>query len=148
MIIAIVVLGASLAASTFYILKQMNQSPQEEITATTQTTVVLTEVSMGDAIMTNIAMEEDKIQHYAKIKISLGVDASNKKSYETFTNAVTNQAASMRNELIEVIGEQTFTMLRANDGKVKLADEIVARLNQLLGTDIIYDVYYEEYFVQ
>lgn len=54
----------------------------------------------------------------------------------------------MRNELIAVIGEQTYTMLKANDGKAKLADEIVARLNKLLSTDIIYDVYYEEYFVQ
>lgn len=146
-IIAIVVLSVSIAGSTFYVLKQMNQSPKEEV-ATTKTELELTEVSMGDAIMTNIAMEDDKIQHFAKVKISLGVDASNKKAYEAFNSAVTNRAASMRNELIAVIGEQTFTMLRANDGKTKLADEMVARLNQLLGTDIIYDVYYEEYFVQ
>lgn len=146
-IIAIVVLGLSVAGSTFYVLKQMNQSSKEDVTSA-KIERQLTEISMGDAIMTNIAMEEDKIQHYAKIKISLGVDSSDKKAYEVFTNAVTNQAASMRNELIAAIGEQTFTMLRANDGKVKLADEIVARLNQLLDTNIIYDVYYEEYFVQ
>lgn len=146
-IIAIVVLGVSIAGSTFFILKQMNQPPKEEA-STTETELKLTEISMGDAIMTNIAMGEDKVQHFAKIKISLGVDTSNKKAYEAFNNALTNQAASMRNELIAVIGEQTFTMLRGNDGKVKLADEIVARLNQLLGTDIIYNVYYEEYFVQ
>ncbi len=146
-IIAIIVLGISIAASTFFVLKQMSQSQSEE-PAATKAGLELTEVSMGDAIMTNIAMGEDAVQHFAKIKVSLGVDASDKKVYEVFNNAVTNQAASMRNELIAVIGEQTFTMLRANDGKTKLADEIVARLNQLLGTDIIYDVYYEEYFVQ
>lgn len=141
------VLGVSVAGSTFYVLKQMNQPPKEAA-ETPKAELKLTETSMGDAITTNIAMEEDKVQHFAKIKISLGVDASDKKAYEAFNNAVTNQAASMRNELIAVIGEQTFTMLRANDGKVKLADEIVARLNQLLDTDIIYAVYYEEYFVQ
>lgn len=146
-IIAIVVLGISIAASTFFVLKQMNESSNGQ-TAATEKELKLTEVSMGDAIMTNIAMGEDAVQHFAKIKISLGVDASDKKSYEAFTNAVTNQAASMRNELIAVIGEQTYTMLKANDGKAKLADEIVARLNKLLSTDIIYDVYYEEYFVQ
>ena len=146
-IIAIVVLGISIAASTFFVLKQMNESSNGQ-TAATEKELKLTEVSMGDAIMTNIAMGEDAVQHFAKIKISLGVDTSDKKAYEAFTNAVTNQAASMRNELIAVIGEQTYTMLKANDGKAKLADEIVARLNKLLSTDIIYDVYYEEYFVQ
>ena len=146
-IIAIVVLGISIAASTFFVLKQMNESSNGQ-TAATEKELKLTEVSMGDAIMTNIAMGEDAVQHFAKIKISLGVDASDKKAYEAFTNAVTNQAASMRNELIAVIGEQTYTMLKANDGKAKLADEIVARLNKLMSTDIIYDVYYEEYFVQ
>ena len=146
-IIAIVILGISIAGSTFFVLKQMNQDNKAQ-TAATENELKLTEVSMGDAIMTNIAMGEDAVQHFAKIKISLGVDASDKKAYEAFTKAVTDQAASMRNELIAVIGEQTYTMLKANDGKVKLADEIVARLNKLLSTDIIYDVYYEEYFVQ
>lgn len=68
-IIAIVVLGISIAASTFFVLKQMNESSNGQ-TAATEKELNLTEVSMGDAIMTNIAIGEDAVQHFAKIKLA------------------------------------------------------------------------------
>lgn len=147
-VIAIIILGISVAGVAFFVVKQMNEKPVATTEATTEGTLNLVEVSMGDAIMTNIAISEDDIQHFAKIKISLGISDSNKKAYEAFNEALTSKAASIKNELIDVIGEQTYSMLKSTDGKIKLADEIIIRLNKLLNTDIINEVYYEEYFVQ
>ncbi len=147
-ILAIVVLGASIAASTYFVLRQLDGKEQTVATEQTDIQPKLTEVSMGDAIMTNIAVEDDRVQHFAKIKLSIGVDTTDEKAYKAFNEVLTTQAAGVRNELISVIGEQTYTMLNSREGKIKLADEIVARLNKVLDTKIIYDVRYEEYFVQ
>ena len=145
---AIIILGISVAGVAFFLVKQMNEKSVTTPEATMEGTLNLVEISMGDAIMTNIAISEDEIQHFAKIKISLGISDNNKKAYEAFNEALTSKAASIKNELIDVIGEQTYSMLKSTDGKTKLADEIIVRLNKLLNTDVINEVYYEEYFVQ
>lgn len=105
-------------------------------------------MAIGEAVMTNIA-SEGNVQHFAKIQIKIGVNASDEEKFTEFSTKVESKAASIRNELISTIGEQTYTMLSdTNTGKEKLADEIISRLNQLLDTDLIQAVYYEEYFVQ
>ena len=146
-IAAIAVLGIAIAGSTFFVLKVLNNNTQ---TAVTQEKSVnnISEVEVGEAIVTNIA-SEGNVQHFAKIQIKLGVDSSNSKSYEILTSEFEERSASIRNELINAIGEQTYSMLSdTKAGKEKLADEIITRLNKLLDTEMIQAVYYEEYFIQ
>lgn len=146
-IAAIAVLGIAIAGSTFLVLKVLNNNTQ---TAVTQERSVnnISEVEVGEAIVTNIA-SEGNVQHFAKIQIKLGVDSSNSKNYEVLTSEFEERSASIRNELINAIGEQTYTMLSdTKAGKEKLADEIITRLNKLLDTEMIQAVYYEEYFIQ
>ncbi len=147
-IVAIAVLGLAIAGSTFFILRALNNTntaPSEEVK---EEVVELTEVAIGEAVMTNIA-SEGNVQHFAKIQVKIGVDASDEEKFTEFSTKLESKAASIRNELIRTIGEQTYTMLSdTNTGKEKLSDEIISRLNQLLDTDLIQAVYYEEYFVQ
>lgn len=147
-IVAIAVLGLAIAGSTFFILRALNNTntaPSEEVK---EEVVELTEVAIGEAVMTNIA-SEGNVQHFAKIQVKIGVDASDEEEFTEFSEKLASKTASIRNELISTIGEQTYTMLSdTNTGKEKLADEIISRLNQLLDTDLIQAVYYEEYFVQ
>lgn len=147
-IVAIAVLGLAIAGSTFFILRALNNTntaPSEEVK---EEVVELTEVAIGEAVMTNIA-SEGNVQHFAKIQVKIGVDASDEEEFTEFSTKLESKAASIRNELIRTIGEQTYTMLSdTNTGKEKLSDEIISRLNQLLDTDLIQAVYYEEYFVQ
>lgn len=147
-IVAITVLASAVTISTFFVLGALNGNNTESVVQQEEKTVELTEVSIGDSIMTNIA-SEGKGQHFAKIQVKIGVDASDTKAYETFIKTLETKAASIRNELISSIGEQTYTMLSdTNTGKEKLADEIIVRLNKLLKTEMIQAVYYEEYFIQ
>lgn len=146
-IVAIAVLGISVAASTFLVLKALNGS-DKEIATEENSVVILKELEVGEAILTNIA-SEGSIQHFAKIQVKIGVDGSDTKRLEALTAEFAERSASIRNELISTIGEQTYTMLSdTKSGKEKLADEIITRLNKLLDTDMIQAVYYEEYFIQ
>ena len=150
-LVALLVLGIAVAGSTLFVLKTINSSnidKNESVEDQKKVSTYLKEVEVGEAIVTNIA-SEGNIQHFAKIQIKLGVDGSDSKSYEALTGIFTERSASIRNELISAIGEQTYTMLSdTKAGKEKLADEIIVRLNRLLETELIQAVYYEEYFVQ
>lgn len=155
-IAAIVVLAVSMAGSTFFVIKTIKSSAaaQPNNSSSSSTTEKpnweLTEIDLGEAIMTNIATEGNG-QHFAKIKVKIGVESSKKvkKEFATVSEQITAKAANIRHELIEIIGEQSYSMLSdANKGKEKLADEIIVRLNTLLDTDLIKEVYFEEYFIQ
>ena len=150
-IVAIVVLAGSICGSTFFIMKTMGNGNAQNVAANQQDTqpVKLVEIALGDAIMTNMAMESNNIQHFAKIQVSIGVDATDEEAIEEFKKELEAKSASIRSEIIDTIGEQTYSMLsNPTSGKVKLSDEIIPRLNQLLGTEMIKEIYYQEYFVQ
>ena len=146
-IVAIVVLAGAIAASTFFVLRALN-STQTETIVVEDASVNLKPVELGEAILTNISSENEKVQHFAKVKISIGVDSTNEKEYTALTTEITEKASSIRSAIITTLGEQTYSMLNAASGKEKLADEIITRLNTLLDTDLIREVYYEEYFIQ
>jgi len=147
-IVAIAVLGLAVATSTFLVLKALNGSNTESVATQENIAANLKELEVGEAILTNVA-SEGSIQHFAKIQVKIGVDASDTERYEALAKQFEERSASIRNELISAIGEQTYTMLSdTKAGKEKLADEIITRLNKLLDTEMIQAVYYEEYFIQ
>lgn len=147
-IVAIAVLGIAIAGSTFFVLRALNSNNTEAVSSQEEKTVNLKEIKLGDAILTNIA-SEGNVQHFAKIEVKIGVDATNEKEYEALSKKIEEKSGSIRNELITTIGEQTYTMLiDTKAGKEKLADEIITRLNKLLDTEMIQAVYYGDYFIQ
>lgn len=146
-IVAILLLAAGIVGSTFVILNMVGGNATSEATATGEANYKLVEVAIEDAITTNVP-EEDGMQHIAKIEISLGVDTSNKKAYSIFEEEMASKPAGVRNEIIAAVGEQTYSMMSSRDGREKLADEIITRLNSFLNTDIIHEVYYKDYYVQ
>lgn len=148
-IIALVILALTIGGSVFFIMNAINNNTQDAKAADPKAPVKVSEIALGDAIMTNIAKDEEGMQHYAKIQVSIGMDSSDEKTFEALTATVAEKSASIRSELIATIGEQTYTMLsNPKVGKEKLSDEIIARLNKLLGTDKVKEVYFQEYFVQ
>ena len=76
------------------------------------------------------------------------MDQSSKKEYEAFTTLYSENIALIRNEIIQVIREQTYSMMSKADAQTKLGSEIVNRLNKLLDTELIKEVYFKDFFVQ
>lgn len=148
-IIGFLVLGLCIAGSTFFILTQLNKNP-EQVIAVEENTIKKTElakVELAESITSNV-YGEDNMQHIARIHVSLGVDQSDKKGYEAFTTLYNDNIALIRNEIIQVVREQTYSMMSKADAQVKLGSEIVNRLNKLLDTTLIKEVYFKDFFVQ
>ena len=148
-IIGFLVLGLAIAGSTFFVLTQLNKNP-EQVIAVEENTIKKTElakVELEESITSNV-YGEDNMQHIARIHVSLGVDQSDKKGYEAFTTLYNDNIALIRNEIIQVVREQTYSMMSKADAQVKLGSEIVNRLNKLLDTTLIKEVYFKDFFVQ
>lgn len=147
-IVAIAVLAIAVAGSTYFVLRALNSNQTEVATTSEAQKLNLKSISLGESILTNISSDSGSVQHFAKVQISIDVDASDEKAFTALSTQIEEKSASIRNELITTIGEQTYSMLITANGKEKLADEIITRLNTLLDTDLIYKVYFEEYFIQ
>lgn len=147
MIVALVVLTLSFGGGAFLILHTLNNNTSATA-ADVEKEVKLKPIDLGDAILTNVSSEKGNVQHFAKVQISIGVDATDEKKFTALSETITANEASIRSALITTIGEQTYSMLNAANGKEKLSDEVISRLNTLLDTDMIYEVYFKEYFIQ
>ena len=147
-IIALVVLALAIGGSTFFVWKMVSNNTVASASQEEEPQQVLKPIDLGDSILTNIATESGNVQHFAKVQVSIGVNAADEKAFTALSEQITENAASVRNELISTVGEQTYTMLNATNGKEKLADEIISRLNTLLDTDMVCKVYFQEYFIQ
>lgn len=147
MIVALVVLTLSFGGGAFLILRTLNNNTSATA-ADVEKEVKLKPIDLGDAILTNVSSEKGNVQHFAKVQISIGVDATDEKKFTALSETITANEASIRSALITTIGEQTYSMLNAANGKEKLSDEVISRLNTLLDTDMIYEVYFKEYFIQ
>lgn len=145
-IVAIVALGLGIAASTFYILSVVNKEPTQT-SSEEKNNLELTTFDVADAITTNV-YEENGYQHVAKIQISFGVDGTNKKSIQAFKEKYEASTAQIRDEIIQIMREQTYAMMSKADAQAKLGDEITLRINKALDTDLICKVYFKEFFVQ
>ena len=149
-IVGFVSLGLTIAGSTFFILTQINKEPKEviQVVDTEINSTELAKIELEEAITSNVYEEEGSMQHIAKVHVSLGVDQSSKKEYEAFTTLYGENIAVIRNEIIQIIREQTYGMMSKADAQIKLGSEIVNRLNKLLDTQLIKEVYFKDFFVQ
>jgi flagellar basal body-associated protein FliL len=146
-IAAIVFLGIAIAVSTFFILNIVGKDKETAVSEKKEKSKIsLTTVDLGDAITTNIFDEEDE-QHIARVVISFAVNEKDK-SYKAFQEAFASKNVVIRDEIIHIIREQTYEMMSKADAQTKLGDEIVMRINKLLDTQVIQDVYFGDFFVQ
>ncbi|MBF0457059.1 MAG: flagellar basal body-associated FliL family protein [Nitrospirae bacterium] len=78
------------------------------------------------------------------IKLSLQLEIGDKK-YEPLLK---EKMPLMRDAIIMLITSKSFEAISGPDGKMMLKDEMLARLNQALGKEVINNVYFTELMVQ
>lgn len=146
-IVAIVFLAAAIAGSTYIMLSVINSKETVVEGQVEDVQYDLIATPLGEAITANVYEEGGK-QHIARVQLSFGVDQSDKKAYTAFTEKYNANLAVVRNEVILTIREQTYSMMIKPDAQSSLSDEITARVNAVLDTTIIKEVYFEDFFVQ
>lgn len=146
-IVALVILSVAIAGSAFIVLRMMDKNKTADVGATPVATE-LAVVTIEENILVNIS-DANGNPHVMKIVVAFGVDAKeSSKEYKAFAEQVESKMIVVRDEIIQVMREQTYEMMDKMDAKDKLGDEIKERVNKLLGTEIIHEVYYGEFFVQ
>ena len=99
-------------------------------------------VNEGEKITTNLAKGNDGKSHYAIVKVSLVL---NKKSdnYKTYNQEfLTNQDETIKNDVIQVIGQYTLDEFESNKEQVKA--EILSDMQKLFGADLVIGVNFSE----
>ena len=99
-------------------------------------------VNEGEKITTNLAKGNDGKSHYAIVKVSLVL---NKKSdnYGTYNQEfLANQDETIKNDVIQVIGQYTLDEFEANKEQVK--SEILSDMQKLFGADLVIGVNFSE----
>lgn len=145
-IVAIALLTCGVAASIFFVVTATNKNPETTTSAEVKATD-LTTMKLEEAITSNV-YEESGRQHIAKVQVSFGVNTAEKKAFKEFEAMYTSSVEIIRNEIIQVIREQTYSMMSRTDAQEKLGDEIKERVNALLSTEVICEVYFGDFFVQ
>ncbi|MGL4736956.1 MAG: flagellar basal body-associated FliL family protein, partial [Cellulosilyticaceae bacterium] len=123
--------------------------------STTQTTLENTNVidsknlellNLQEPITVNIIDEIGK-PHVARVVLALEVDNKNK-GYKAFVKTFSEKEIVVRDAVITLLREQTYEMMSRVDAQEKLSDEIVVKVNELLGTSAVQNVYFGDFFVQ
>lgn len=78
------------------------------------------------------------------LKLTLSVEVASKEAAETLNQS----EAKVRDAVILLLSSKTFADLSSIDAKLELKDQIVKRLNQIMGGSSILRVYFTEMVVQ
>lgn len=106
-------------------------------------------LNVKEPIVSNI--NEDNEIVWIKVKIALEVNKSDKgtkKFIEEFQDTKTGKQVIIRDTIIRVLKEQTHETIMEQEAQDKIGEQIQTSLNEILGEDIIQQVYFGEFIIQ
>ncbi|MBZ0270410.1 flagellar basal body-associated FliL family protein [bacterium] len=78
------------------------------------------------------------------LKTAIELEAAN----EEVAKGCEASRAAIRNSVVELLSSKTFAQIRDVKGKARLRQEIIVRLNEILGTNGVTQVYFTDFIVQ
>lgn len=145
-IIALVVLAVLAAAGTVITLNIVNSTKAEEVVEEVVEKQDIQVIALDEAITANLAGDE-RSRAIIRTSIGFGVDGK-AKTFKEFTEKFTEKQLIIRDEIIRILRAQTYEMMTRKDAQDKLEEEIKNRINEVLLTQIIQEVYFAEFVVQ
>lgn len=109
----------------------------------------ITNFSIGAPIVTNLLEGPDKKEHLIRLSVSLGINTSKKveKDAKELITILEEQKSIIKDTIVGICLNKTYEELSQN-GRAILKDEILLNLKEKFNTDLIVDVYIDEYFRQ
>lgn len=83
--------------------------------------------------------------HYALVAVSLSMDTTHE-DYETYGPTIADKESLIIGEITDVIGKYTADEVQPRSEEIK--DEILTRIQELFGSEFIYDVTFSKLIVQ
>ena len=148
-IIALIILTIIASAAVFLVLTtrpvaQVDGSAEVSAKVSQKDLVVL---PMESALNANLKIGEDGAPHITRLAIGIQVDAKHK-DYKDFAATLENNQIVIRDGIIRIVRNKTYAEMMAETAQDDVATQITTVINDLLSTDIVQDIYFEDFFVQ
>lgn len=104
-------------------------------------------VYMEEPLNANLKLGADQIPHIIRLSIGVQIDKKNKEYKDFLSEFQTNQII-IRDGIIQMVRAKTYEEMMSEDAQENLGLQIMSSINGLLETDIVYDIYFKEFFVQ
>ncbi len=89
-----------------------------------------------------VNLADPRVRHFLKVSITIELtDESAKSDFE-------KRIANIRNDILLLMSSKTLEEIITLEGKIRLRDEIAARVGRIVGHDRILNVYFSQFVVQ
>ncbi len=78
------------------------------------------------------------------LRVGIDIEVSNKDAIAI----IENQSARIRDAIIILLSSKTYESLATTEGKFQLKNEIASRINQIIGTPRVLQIYFTDFVVQ
>lgn len=136
----------SLGLNIYTLATKGNQNEITEESSKIEEVLDLEIFSLTDDLTTNIK-SDGSVNHIVNTAISFGIDKKDK-NLTSFLETIKSKEIIVRNEVLKLLREQTFKELSEETAQEQLGEEIQRRVNNLLQTEMIKEVYFSKFFVQ
>ncbi len=101
--------------------------------------------NIDDEMVIALSPSEDGQDHYAMISVSFSIDKTNE-DYAEMRPLVDQNVSKIRSEIMSVVGGYTKDQALADQTGIENA--ILAKLQEMFGSDFIYEVYFRDFKCQ
>lgn len=108
----------------------------------------ITTVSLTDPISTNLKIGPSGIEYAIKVSIAIGVNSTDLEAAQPIIDLLTAKEPIVRDICLSVITNMTYEELKAGDTQSILSKAILLRLQEEFETNLIYEVYVSDIYIQ
>jgi flagellar FliL protein len=116
---------------------EINGLPQSTTASTTPSMADTAVYNISDELTIPLKMGEDGKTHYAVGNVSLSMDTTHA-DYNTYSETMADREGLIKDVIFDVIGNYTMEDMQSNSKAVK--EEILARVQELFGSEFIYGI--------
>lgn len=134
----------------FSLMKFIKTGAQEQQTQRAEGVLSVEEVQLVDlskALNTNLRADGDDSGHIASVNISIGVDNTSKKS-SVMLEMLQEKESIVRDICLDILRDSAYGELTQPDGKNEFRQAILARLRSEFDTDLIYQIYIKDWYLE
>ncbi len=105
-------------------------------------------VALSSPISTNLKTGPSGLEYSIRVSVAIGVNMTDEENSAALVTLLTEKEPIVRDICLSVITNMTYEELKAGDTQAILSKAILLRLQEAFETNLIYDVYVSDIYIQ
>ncbi len=105
-------------------------------------------VALSSPISTNLKTGPSGLEYSIRVSVAIGVNMTDEENSAALVTLLTEKEPIVRDICLSVITNMTYEELKAGDSQAILSKAILLRLQEEFETNLIYDVYVSDIYIQ